>query len=78
MARTIKIKKGLDIPLAGRAEGTPVADTRSEWYAIMPDDFPGYTWKAAVKAGDSVKAGSALFYAKEDPEMCLTSPAQAL
>lgn len=74
MARTIKIKKGLDIPLAGRAEDTPVADTRSEWYAIMPDDFPGYTWKAAVKAGDSVKAGSALFSAKEDPEMCLTSP----
>ena len=40
----------------------------------MPDDFPGYTWKAAVKAGDSVMCGDPLLFAKEDDRLCLTSP----
>lgn len=74
MVKTIKIKKGLDIPMAGRASDRVVKDTATELFAIEPADFPGYTWKLAVKAGDSVKAGSALLYAKEDEMIRLTSP----
>lgn len=74
MSKIIKIKKGLDIPLEGAASDRTTVDGRSVLFGITPDDFPGYTWKAAVKAGDMVAAGDALLYAKEDERLCLTSP----
>lgn len=74
MSKVIRIKKGLNIPLEGAATGKAVEDTATRLAAIVPDDFPGYTWKVAVKAGDSVKKGSTLLFAKEDPRLCLTSP----
>lgn len=74
MSNLIKIKKGLDIPLAGAASSEVSEDKSTQLYAIVPDDFPGYTWKSVVKPGDEVKAGSALLKAKEDDMICLTSP----
>lgn len=74
MSREIRIKKGLDIPLEGAASDVTASDTLTEMYAIVPDDYPGYTWKTAVKAGETVKAGEPLLYAKEDENLCLTSP----
>lgn len=74
MAKTIKIKKGLDIPLEGMATGTPVADCGTELFAIVPDDFPGYTWKVSVRPGDKVTCGAPLLFAKETPELQLVSP----
>ena len=74
MANHIKIKKGLDIPLQGKASGTPVDDRESELFAITPDDFPGCTWKAVVKAGDSVAHGSPLLNDKASGTITLTSP----
>ena len=74
MSNIIKIKKGLDIPLKGAADGKTTVDSSTVLFGIVPDDFPGYTWKAAVKAGDSVKCGDALLFAKEDARLCLTSP----
>ncbi len=74
MANLITIKKGLDIPLQGKATSEATEDIRTDIFAITPDDFPGYTWKAAVKAGDQVECGSPLLYAKECEEMKLSSP----
>lgn len=74
MSKTIKIKKGLNIPLEGAVATDKVTAKKVGLFAIVPDDFPGYSWKAAVKAGDAVKAGSPLLFAKEDPDLCLTSP----
>lgn len=74
MSKLITIKKGLDIPLQGKAMDQTVADNRTDLFAITPDDFPGYTWKVAVKAGDQVKCGSPLLYAKESEEIILSSP----
>lgn len=74
MNKIIKIKKGLDIPLKGAAAGELTTDGKTHLYGIVPDDYPGYTWKAAVKAGDSVKRGDALLYAREDERICLSSP----
>lgn len=74
MARTIKIKKGLDIPLKGVATGPETIDDATRLFAVCPTDFLGYSWKAAVKEGDRVKAGSALLFAKEDEDIRLTSP----
>lgn len=74
MSKIIRIKKGLNIPLEGAAADRVTVDDRSVLFGITPDDFPGYTWKTAVKAGDMVKAGDPLLFAKEDGRLCLTSP----
>lgn len=74
MPKLITIKKGLDIPLQGKAADKTIADGRTKLFAITPDDFPGYTWKVCVKSGDEVKCGSPLLYAKECEEIVLTSP----
>ncbi|MDE7419039.1 MAG: NADH:ubiquinone reductase (Na(+)-transporting) subunit A [Muribaculaceae bacterium] len=73
MAREINIKKGLDIPLEGKAEGKPET-MLAGLEGICPDDFPGYTWKCDVKPGDSVAKGSPLFHAKEAETIKLVSP----
>ena len=73
MAKEIKIKRGLDIPLEGKAEGKPTP-LKTGLVGICPDDFPGYTWKCDVKPGDNVAAGSPLFHAKEAETIRLASP----
>ncbi|MBD5203313.1 MAG: Na(+)-translocating NADH-quinone reductase subunit A [Bacteroidales bacterium] len=74
MERVIKIKKGLDIPLDGAAVGASVSDTQTSLYGIVPDDYPGYIWKARVKPGDKVKAGDKLMSDKETDSVWLVSP----
>ncbi len=74
MAREINIKKGLDIPLEGKAEGKP-EPIKANLIGICPDDFPGYTWKCDVKPGDTIAKGSPLFHAKEAESIKLVSPA---
>lgn len=74
MAKEIRIKRGLDIPLAGGAEGTPSEDTRTTVYGIVPDDFPGHTWKARVKPGDKVRKGDVLLSDKATDSIALVSP----
>ena len=74
MVNKIKIKKGLDIPLPGAASDSVTVDSATSLFAVVPDDFPGYTWKVGVKAGDAVRIGDPLLYAKEDEEIKLVSP----
>ncbi len=71
MANRIKIKKGLQIPLIGESEETLRGTVTSEFVKICPEDFQGVTPKLAVRVNDAVKAGSALFYEKNHPEMLL-------
>lgn len=74
MADIIKIKKGLDIPLRGAASQAQTIDTGTNLFGIVPDDFPGHTWKCAVKAGDKVLVGTSLLYSKTDEDIKLVSP----
>ncbi|MDE6682806.1 MAG: NADH:ubiquinone reductase (Na(+)-transporting) subunit A, partial [Muribaculaceae bacterium] len=74
MSKSIQIKKGLNIPLSGAASARVSVDDKTTLFAISPADFPGYTWKPAVKAGDPVEIGSPLLFAKEDEFICLTAP----
>ena len=76
MSKVIKIKKGLDIPLTGEASARITQDTVTKTFGLVPDDFPGYKWKSAVKEGDTVKAGDPLFYAKEDENLRIVSRTQ--
>ena len=71
---TIKIKKGLDIPLGGAAERR-IVDARSIGrYAVKPPDVVGFTPRLLVAEGDSVKAGQLLVEDKNDPRLTLPSP----
>ena len=74
MAKVIKLRKGLDINLKGKAaKETASVDCPGE-YALCPDDFTGLKPKVVVKEGDAVKAGDALFVDKMHPEVCFVSP----
>jgi len=74
MPKVIKIKRGLDIPLKGKAEKILVQADPSEMYAVKPIDFAGLTPKLTVKVDHKVKAGSPLFFDKYHPEVLFTSP----
>lgn len=74
MSKDIKLKKGLDIRLKGKAEKIFVKTEIADTYAIKPIDFVGVTPKCMVKVDDEVLAGSPLFYHKDIPEVHFTSP----
>ena len=74
MANVIKLHKGLDIHLQGKAEEKLIHLKSNGQYALVPDDFEGVTPKVVVKEGDVVKAGDALFVNKQYPEVKFASP----
>lgn len=74
MANRIKIKKGLQIPLLGQPEETLRGTVASGFVKVCPEDFHGIIPKLAVKPGDTVKAGTALFYDKNHTRMLFASP----
>ena len=74
MANVIKLHKGLDIHLQGKAEEKLIQLKSNGQYALVPDDFEGVTPKVVVKEGDIVKAGDALFVNKQYPEVKFASP----
>lgn len=74
MAEVIRIKKGLNIRLQGKADKIFVKAERSATYGIRPTDFPGLVPKLTVKPDDRVKAGTSLFHDKYRPEVQFTSP----
>ena len=74
MSKDIRIKKGLNINLVGAAEQVSAKAIKSNTYAICPDDFHGVTPKIIAKAGTEVKAGSPIFYSKENDQILFNSP----
>ena len=74
MANVVKIKKGLDINLKGKAPEAFVNVGKSENYALVPDHFTGITPKVVVRPGDKVKAGTPLMIDKAHPEIKIVSP----
>ena len=74
MVNVIKLRKGLDIKLAGAAEKKKIQLKSNGKYCLAPTDFVGVTPKVVVKEGDNVKAGDALFINKNCPEVKFASP----
>lgn len=74
MSDVIKLKKGLDIRLAGEAERIFSQVALPELFAIRPSDFHGMVPKMVAKVGDKVKAGTVLFVDKQRPEIKFVSP----
>ena len=74
MAKVIKLRKGLDVNLKGKAALETAMVACPGEYALVPDDFVGVKPKVVVKEGDSVQAGDALFVDKLHPEVKFVSP----
>lgn len=74
MANVIKLHKGLDIHLKGKATEQYYPFSQPEYYALAPDDFTGVTPKVVVKEQEHVTAGSPLFVDKNRPDIKFVSP----
>ena len=74
MSKNIKLCKGLDIKLAGKAETVVENAPMAKSYAVSPLDYENVTPKLLVKVGDKVEVGTALFFDKKDPRILFTSP----
>ena len=74
MSKNIKLCKGLDIKLVGKAEARLENTPMAKSYAVSPLDYENITPKLLVKVGDKVEAGSALFFDKNNPRILFTSP----
>ncbi|MBQ6072354.1 MAG: Na(+)-translocating NADH-quinone reductase subunit A [Bacteroidales bacterium] len=74
MSDQIRLKKGLDLPIAGAALCEVTLQVSPDLVAVKPTDFRGMVPRLLVKEGDSVKAGTPLFSDKKCPEMVFCSP----
>lgn len=74
MSKEIKIRKGANIKLKGVAEKLYTNPANVSEIVLKPSDFPTLTPKLLVKVGDKVKAGTPLFFDKENDKILFTSP----
>ena len=75
MANVIKLRKGLDINLKGKAaKDVKIPVAQASDFALVPDAFVGVTPKVVVREGDHVNAGDALFVNKACPDVKFASP----
>lgn len=75
MSKKIKLRKGLNIPIKGKAEKIIAQNlVVSKIFALKPGDFHSFTPKSAIKEGDAVKAGDVVFFDKYNPLIKITSP----
>lgn len=74
MSKEIKIKRGKDIKLVGSADKIHANALQAETVALKPGDFIGIRPKMLVKEGDIVKAGSPIFYDKNNEQVKFVAP----
>ena len=68
------LRKGLDIPIAGKASGEPVQLDPPSTVAYSPTEFRGIVPRLNVREGDVVERGAPLFHAKACGDMQFLSP----
>ncbi len=71
---THTIRKGFDIPMAGRPEARLEVAPEPLLVAVETAEFPGIKPKMMVDEGDRVQTGQPLFFDKSDPEIFYVSP----
>jgi Na+-transporting NADH:ubiquinone oxidoreductase subunit A len=75
MSKTIKLKKGFDIKLAGKAEKKLISLSQARTFALKPTDFLGMQRpKVTVSEGDTVKAGTPILVDKALEKVQYVSP----
>lgn len=76
MSIGIRIKKGLDLHLAGAiADTRAIVGSSTPTVAVVPDDFEGLVPKMEVKEGEAVLAGQPLMRHKLHEDIKIVSPA---
>ncbi|WP_339058266.1 Na(+)-translocating NADH-quinone reductase subunit A [Candidatus Regiella endosymbiont of Tuberolachnus salignus] len=71
----IKIKKGLDLPIAGKPAQIIQDGSVIHHVALLAEDYVGMRPSLLVQQGDWVKKGQALFEDKKNPGVLFTAPA---
>lgn len=74
MGKTIRINKGYNIKLKGKAPLTIKNHPQAETFAIKPTDFHGLVPKLHVQVGTEVKAGTTLLHDKYNEKVLFASP----
>lgn len=75
MGKFIRLKKGFNINLAGKAAPKISEVDPPETVVVKPTDFQGlYMPKPLVKEGDTVKAGTPLFHDKKNESIVFVAP----
>lgn len=71
----VKLKKGLDLRLAGKPEQRIDKAPRVSSVAVIGPDYVGLKPSMSVEEGDRVKLGQPLFEDKKNPGVVVTAPA---
>ena len=71
----IKIKKGLDLPIAGRPEQAVYDGPAITEVALLGEEYVGMRPSMKIKEGEAVKKGQVLFEDKKNPGVVFTAPA---
>jgi Na+-transporting NADH:ubiquinone oxidoreductase subunit A len=71
----IKIRRGLDLPIAGAPEQVVQDGPLISQVAVIGSDYPGMKPTMAVREGDSVTRGQVLFSDKKNEGVVFTAPA---
>ncbi len=70
-----RIRRGLDLPLAGAPDQVISTAPAVSRVAVLGDDFIGLKPSFLVQAGDTVRRGQVLFEDKKNPGVRVTAPA---
>ncbi|WP_373813274.1 Na(+)-translocating NADH-quinone reductase subunit A [Neisseria dentiae] len=71
----IRIKKGLDLPIAGKPEQTVYPGASVSEVAVLGEEYVGMRPSMKVQEGDKVQKGQVLFEDKKNPGVVFTAPA---
>ena len=74
MSDQIRLKKGLNLPIAGAALCEVTKRVAPGLVAVKPTDFRGVVPRLLVKEGDGVLAGTPLFADKKNADVVFCSP----
>ena len=75
MSKIVKLKKGFDLKLVGKATSAFLQVAAASTFAIKPSDFPGIQRpKVLVNEGDTVKAGTPILMDKAMDQVIYAAP----
>jgi len=78
MSRTIRIRKGIDIPVQGEPEQVVYPGQPVRHVALCGVDYVGLRPRMLVDVGDAVGLGQPLWQDKRDPAVCYPSPGRGV
>ena len=70
----VRVRKGLDIPIAGEPEQHIRDANPVGWVASVARDYRGLQPRLLVEVGGRVSLGQPLYYDKSNPDVMYTSP----